>query len=364
MTITIPAEANEIAIFDGRWQIIPLNDRLTVHPDFEVLRGAGVMNYTAEFGKAHNLPGTVLSVELVQAVIIGYEKASRRWLLGFHIARRVEDKPRWLEILRWPPGDNLQYGALAQQAGRTLAEHVGCPLKIFGAQKLPHTQPLSARSGITGPLEPHQRTDIPHSEVQHLTRSIALPLEYPGMWLGQSRGGITLRLDKSALDRKADETPAYTQCIINADDGKIRLQPPTGLLGSFFGGGSRDIRANDVRNVERRETLTRQFEPREGKDGLVTEITYTTHNWGIYLTLKTESILLAQTSHTTSSELSQQRAMAGNKFAVDTKAGVEYLRQHQEDQQAHDRARNWAEAAALVIANTLKTHLVKTTVEY
>ena len=365
MTITIPANGAEVTIFDGRWQIVPINDRLTIQPDFEAQRGSGVVHYTPEFAANHKLPGTVLSVEVIQAVIIGYETKTRRWLLGFHIARRPSDQARWLEVLDWPPGDNLEYAALAQQAGRELAEHVGCPLKIFGAKKLPNTQPLaSARSGVTGPLEPHNRQDIPLADVRQLARSITLPLEHPHMWLGKAREGISLQLSREATARsKSGEAPGFNQCLINASEGKIRLQPPTGLLGSFFGGGARIIPFGDVRNVELRDKITREFEPRQGTDGMITEIIFTTHTWGLYLTLNDESTLLAQTMHTTSSELSRQRAMAGDKFSVNATAGVEYLRQHQEDQKAYDAAHDWAEAAALVLCNALNVHLVKTVVE-
>ncbi|MBD3306772.1 hypothetical protein GF348_10360 [candidate division KSB3 bacterium] len=52
-----------------------------------------------------------------------------------------------------------------------------------------------------------------------------------------------------------------------------------------------------------------------------------------------------------------------NKFAVNSQAGIEYLRQHQADQEAKDRAASWAESAAIVIANALNIHLVKTETE-
>jgi hypothetical protein len=103
--------------------LIPTGDRLSTRPDFQVVRGGGVMEYTPGFAQAHKLPGTVLSVEYVQAVVIGYDEKSRCWLLGFHIARNVEDKSRWLELVRWPSGDNLLYAAAAQSRGVSRRTH-------------------------------------------------------------------------------------------------------------------------------------------------------------------------------------------------------------------------------------------------
>jgi len=69
------------------------------------------------------------------------------------------------------------------------------------------------------------------------------------------------------------------------------------------------------------------------------------------------------TSHNTSSDLLRKRASVGDKFAVDSKAGIEYLRQHQEDQAAYERAETVARAVGIVIANVLGVHLVKTQVD-
>lgn len=359
---TILAEDVEIIIQDGSWQIKPPGSTHYTLPLFQVTRGSGVMEYSPGFGEAHKLPGTVLSIEYIRAVVIGYESKSRRWLLGFQIAKSSEDKPRWLELVRWPPGDNLIYGAAAQEAGRELAEHLGCPLKIFGAKK--PVRPIAddpQRSGATGPLTPHSRATITPQQVRLLAHSVKLPIEHPGLWLGRSRDHIVLRVEKDAVKRpQGMVAPAFNQCIFDPDQGSIRLQPPTGLLGFLGGGRARALQASDVRNVELRHTVLRRSDERRDSQNIAIEVTYFTYIWEIFLTLADESLLLAQTSHTTSSELLRQRATRGNKFAVDTQAGIEYLRQHQEDQEAKDRAANWAETAALVMAGALGVHLVKT----
>jgi hypothetical protein len=324
-----------------------------------------VIEYSPAFGEAHKLPGTVLSIEYIRAVVIGYEEKLQRWLLGFQIVHSAGDQPRWLELVRWPAGDNRLYGAAVQQAGRELAEHIGCPLKIFGAKKV--TQPLdpSVQHGVTGPLVPHKREDVGPQQVRLLAQSIALPIQYPNLWLGRARSGVTLRLAKDATaSKRGGIAPSFNQCVIDTHQGTIRLLPPTGLLGAFLSGQqSRVIKVGSVRNVELRHALKRRFAPKEESGDVVTEITYLTHLWEIYLTLPDESLLLAQTEHITSSELSRHRAMAGNKFAVNAEAGIEYLRQHQADQEAYDAALNWAEMAAIVIASALGARLVKTEVE-
>jgi hypothetical protein len=364
---TIQAENVEISIREGVWRITPTDeDALSTHPIFHVTRGAGVMEYTPEFGDAHSLPGTVLSLEYVRAVVIGYEEKNRRWLLGLHVARREEDKARWLEIVRWPPGENDLYAAAVQQAGRELAEHVGCPLKIFGAKKLPQKiASTSTRSGVTGPLVPHKREDIGPQRVRLFAQSVKLPIQYPGIWLGQGRNGITLRLAKEpSPGRGGTIAPSFNQCVIDPEQRTIRLLPPTGLLGAFFGGQhGRVIKIGDVRNVELRHIIAREHVPQPEGGGMITEVTYITYSWGVYVTLPDESLLLAQTAHATSSELSRKRSMVGDKFSVDAKAGIEYLRQHQADQEAYETAETFARTVAVVIASTLGVHLVKTQVE-
>jgi hypothetical protein len=364
---TIQAEAVEISIREGVWRLTPTDDEaLSTHPIFHVTRGAGVMEYTPDFGESHKLPGTVLSLEFVRAVVIGYEEKERRWLLGLHVSRREEEKARWLEIVRWPPGDNELYAAAVQQAGRELAEHIGCPLKIFGIKKLPQKiTGTSLRSGVTGPLVPHKREDIGPQRVKLFAQSVKLPIQYPGIWLGQGRNGITLRLAKDVSPAKAGTiAPPFNQCVIDPEQGTIRLLPPTGLLGAFFGGQQgRLIKIGHVRNVELRHNIAREHVPQpEGAD-MITEVTYITYSWGVYLTLPDESLLLAQTTHATSSDLSRKRALVGDKFSVDSKAGIEYLRQHQADQEAYENAETFARTVAVVIASTLGVHLVKTQVE-
>lgn len=360
----IPAENIEITIHDGSWELrLPGSTQFTP-PLFQVTRGAGVVEYTPGFGESHKLPGTVLSVEYIQAVVIGYETSSRRWRLGFFVARSADEKPRWLELVRWPAGDNLINGASAQEAGRELAEHIGCPLKIFGAKKPPRpTADPATGSGVTGPLTAHKRENIDPQQVKLTAHSVKLPLEHGALWLGRSRDNLILRIGKDAPTGKSGIVPSFNQCVFAPDQNSIRLQPPTGLLSFLSGQRARELKTDAVRNVELRHTIRRESDARHDTSNLVTEVTFFTYLWDIYLTLADESLLLAQTTHITSSELLRQRATSANKFSVNSQAGIEYLRQHQADQEAKDKAAHWAESAAIVIAGTLGVHLVKTEVE-
>ncbi len=363
---TISADGMDIEIQENTWRLIPADETsLSGTPVFWVMRGSGVMEYTPAFGAEHRLPGTVLSLEYVRAVVIGYDEKARRWRLGFHLARRATDKPRWLELVRWPRGNNTLYATAAHQAGRALSEYVGCPLKIFGAKKLPRpTAPQKARSGVTGPLMPHAREDIGPQRVKLWAQGIELPVQYPGMWLGEGRNGVTLRLAKDVAPRRSgEETPAFNQCIFDPKRRTIRLVPPTGLLGVFMGGAQgREIPMEEVYNVELRHTVEQTHASEPDQDGMMTEITYTHHTWGVYLTLPEESLLLAQTEHTTSSEFSRRRIETTDKFAIDPQANIEFLRQYQANQEAAEAAETFARAVALVVASTLGVRLVKTEV--
>ncbi len=363
---TISADGVDIEIQEDSWRLVPAAEELlSGTPVFWVMRGSGVMEYTPGFGAERRLPGTVLSLEYVRAVVIGYDEKKRRWRLGFHLARRATDKPRWLELVRWPVGNNELYAAAAQQAGRALSECVGCPLKIFGAKKLPRpTAQQATRSGVTGPLTPHAREDIGPQRVKLWAQGIDLPVQYPGMWLGEGRGGVTLRLAKDVAPRRSgEEAPAFNQCVFDPERRTIRLVPPTGLLGIFMGGAQgRVIPMDSVYNVELRHTIQQSHASKPDNDGLMTEITYTHHTWGVYLTLPEESLLLAQTEHTTSSEFSRRRISTTDKFSVDSQANIEFLRQYQANQEAAEAAETFARAVALVVASTLGVRLVKTEV--
>ncbi len=83
----------------------------------------------------------------------------------------------------------------------------------------------------------------------------------------------------------------------------------------------------------------------------------------VVLEVPGESLLLLQTSHSTSSDLLRKRASVGDKFAVDSKGGIKYLRQHQEDQAAYEQAETIARTVGIIIANALGVHLVKTQVD-
>lgn len=363
---TILAEDVEINIEDGRWQLFLSDSLLAPYPHFEALQGAATIEYSVEFGAARKLPGTVLSVNYIQAVVIGYDDRSRRWILGFHVARLPTERARWLPLVRWPPADNMQHYANAHYAGRELARYIGCPLKVFGAKIAARPNPTApGASGVTGPLQPHEREDVGPQQVKLLAQRIRLPLEYPHMWLGLARSGVALRLAKEATSGPhGDIAPSFNQCLIDPKQSTIRLMPPTGLLGAFLGGQQgRELKFHQVRNVELRHMVTGRYESKAETTRLATEIVITTHTWNIFFTLEDESLLLAQTTHITSSEITEQRARPEDKFAVDSKTGIEYLRQHQADQEKYDAAATWAEAAALVMASTLGVRLVKTVVE-
>jgi hypothetical protein len=356
------AENTEVMIEDGRWRVFD-SASSSLSPVFEADRGGGVLRYAAAFGEARNLPGTKLSAGSVRSVVAGYDQSTGRWRLGIYYALRDDEKPRWAEILRWPAGQDPEYGEAAQKAGRVLAEYVACPLKLFGVTKTP----AAARMTITGPLAPHKRVDLDPAQVKIMAQNIQLPKQYQTMWIGSSGKGVTLRLAKEATAAKPGEVaPAFQLCEVDTQKQNIRLVPPTGLLGAFFSGTQgRVIRFGEVRNIEYRHTFTQTSSFRKDTDDkMVTELLTKHHTWEIYVTIPNESVLLAKTEHSRDATLSRQRIedVAGGRFGSNFEAAVDYYRQHERDQQQLEAARNWAHSAAIVIAAAVGCRLVSTEV--
>ncbi len=103
----------------------------------------------------------------------------------------------------------------------------------------------------------------------------------------------------------------------------------------------------------------------QGQDGLAVDVTFTTHTFGVYLTLPEEALLLLQAQHLTSSELQRRRLKmnTGARTDLDTSANdMAYMRDHARDQKAFERVRIFATRTAVAIASTLERPLVKTKV--
>lgn len=358
---TIPAQDMDIEINDGVWRLYPKSDRLKPSVLFETIQGSGLLNYKSAFGDAIGLPGNRLSTAYVRAVVVGYEPKSLRWLLGLHIVNAPEEKPRWVSLVRWEQAPNHKYANEAQQAGRALAEFIGCPLKIFGVKKIP-----TARS--TGPLEQHERQDIDVDKVAARAQNVTLPIEYEGLWLGDSRSkGLTLRVPKLAAASQAGQiAPAYQLCEVDPAKELIKLVPPTGLLGGFFGGPrGREVAFKQVRNIEARHMVETTSDTRKDEENnMLVEVSTTTHSWRVYLTLRDENILLAITQHTTSSDLNRRRTEAAmtSTGIIDYQANVSHFRRLEEDQRQMRLAEFWAESAAYVLAATMQRPVVLTKV--
>jgi hypothetical protein len=359
--VTIIAEGVEINIEEGKWRLYNLQGSNSLSPFFYTVRGTRLLNYVARFGEPRGLPGTVLSGDYVRSVIVGFDEKRKRWLLGIHVMMANEEKPRFVELVRWPEGETEQCAIDSHKAGRVLAEYIGCPLKLFGVKKAVIAE--GAQRGPTGPLVPHRRADLDLTRVRFKADSVQLPMQADGVWVGAARTGVILRLSRETDQVKAGgEAPAFNQCVIDKDSRTVRLVPPTGLLGAFLGPQGRAIKFQDVRNVERRHTIVHESSLEKDADGMTTDVTQTKELFAIYLTLAEESVLLAQLRHVATSELARHRAKT--KTLIDTGFDAEqemaYLRQHQADQQHHDQVAELAESAALVIASAVECPLVQT----
>jgi hypothetical protein len=277
-------------------------------PLFEYTAANSQMFYQPVFAEAVGLPADRFPVDHVYTVLVGYHEQSGRWLLGVHCSLDPNATPLFKVLARWTSDNNQAHALTVEQAASGLAKLLGCPLKVFGARKLPVETNDDKRSGLTGPLTPHlrQRVDLPN--IEDRVNHIELPIEGDSFILFRGRNGLVLKQGKPASGGDI-ETPIYNMCEFNAKLQFLRLVPPTGLLGTFTESSAQRVLFDQILNVELRcvEDEGRMF-------------------WGIYLTVPSESLLLAQ--------------------SLGSKDG--------------DAAEKITEAAAHVIAYAVRCHLVKT----
>jgi hypothetical protein len=360
----IIAEGVEINIENEHWRLFNQSGAGAMTPFFVAARGEGLIRYSPAFGAAANLPGTILSVEYLRAVVVGFDERRGWWVLGLHVAMTEEAQPRFVPIVHWASGANPQYAIDCHTAGRVLAEYLQCPLKLFGVKKpIPPQGTYNPRATVTGPLVPHERDDLTQHEVIKLAALVVLPLSLDSIWLGMAGNNLTLRLPREAAS-KGGETPAYSQVVFDKSDESVKLVPQTGLLGAFFGPSGRNIKYRDIRNIELRHTITHESSIKQGSDNLAIDVTLTTHSFEIYLTLRDESLLLTKAEHTTSSELQRRRLKTTGPLRNTSAMPQErqHLEAHGRDQQQFDRVKNFVEAASIGIANFMGRGMVKTKV--
>jgi len=362
----LAADGVDIAIDKIRWRVFEGSQGYTLSPLFQYSRGDGVLHYTPDYGKQIGLPGDRLSVDYVRAVLVGYHAKSQRWLLGLHVAQG-DEAPIFKVLVRWPISNPDDHGHDVRMAARTLSRFLSCPLKVFGEKKLPKPTDDPTRSGVTGPLDPHVRRRIDLNEVKQHAIDIELPVEGPNFQINTSRSGLTLKLTKqpSGGDGESD-SPVFNLVEFNFKQKRVKLIPPTGLLGSFLSGAAKEIEFQDVHNVEHRYIISEVASNVPARDGsyMVEQLT-NRHIWGLYLTLSDESLLLLRASFIQSSDLIQSRVTmvgGGNKLDTNAAEGVKYFKQHVEEQERIDEINNATLYAAYLVANALGRHIVKTEV--
>lgn len=348
------ASRMDLRIEDGSWRLYKETSELTPTLIFEFKNGGSVLRYHGDYGEYVGLPGNSMSTASVQAVVVGYKASDLQWLLGLHIAENSNVKPTWVQLAAWKRAQNTRFAAEAQEAGRILAEYIGCPLKIFGVKKMPNVP-------HTGPLEKHDRQDIDRDTVEMRASQLMNPGEYLDMKIEDRPDGLTLKVGKNAANA-VKEAPAYNSVDFDSKKEVIKMIPPTGLLGTFFGGArGREIPFRMVRNVELRYVINYESKVEEDEnDELLTEQMTTLYEWRVYLTVPSESILIAATGHRGTSELSRQRTSTGKTGRLGYSGNVNYYRKLNEDQAAMNKAREWAEKAAYIIAALIGCRLVET----
>src|SRR5580692_7379428 len=101
----------EINIEEATWRLFNLQGKNSLTPYFYTVRGARLLYYTAHFAESSGLPGTVLSADYVQAVVVGFDEKNTTWRLGIQVSLEANEKPRFVELVRWPTGDSAEIAA-------------------------------------------------------------------------------------------------------------------------------------------------------------------------------------------------------------------------------------------------------------
>lgn len=367
--VDILANGVVINIEGGQWRMFNSEGKHTLSPFFTAMRGEGLIRYTPEYGVSRGLPGNILATDYIKAVVVGLDPRRNCWSLGLQVALHEEDKPFYAELVNWPDQDDKQFAIDCHTAGRILGEYLSTPLKMFGVKKNVQANQANPRATVTGPLVPHDREDVDGHKVKLKASNIGLPLTLGDIWLGQvNKNTVTLRLPKEAIDKDNKthgEAPAYQQCVIDTNALLVKLMPPTGLLGAFFGPQGRAIKFEQIRNVEFRHNTVSESTREQNSSGTPVDTWKKTHEYGVYLTIADESLLVLKAKHVSASTLKNQKMRVRSTDTIDVervKADMRYYDQHEQDQAKHDKVSNFAEAAAYVIAASLNKALVKTTV--
>jgi len=356
------ADGVEINIEEGKWRLYNTEGANSLSPFFYVIRGTGLMNYVSRFGETRGLPGDVLSADYVQAVVVGFDEKVKRWRLGVQVQLRENEKPRFIELVHWPQGDDEQYATESHRAGKVLAEYLECPLKLYNVKNGNTTQGEGQTlKRTTGPLST-QQVDLDLHRVKLRAERVQLPISQDGLWIGGARNGISMRIPRAAdAAAPGEETPVYNQCVINKDSHTVRLMPPS-LLGGILGPAGRTIKFDAIQHVELRHVVLQKPSMVKEEDGLAVDLTQNNHLYSIYLTLGNEAVLLAQLRYAPRAVMAPQRVKA--KTLIDGDYNVEqqmaYLRQQQHDQQRHDKIVEFMDSAAFVVAAAVDRPLVKT----
>jgi hypothetical protein len=327
---------------------------------FEAIKGDANLHYRADFSQESNLPGTTLGLRYIQGVLVGYQEKSHHWVLGLYVAETADAKPVFRKLIHWPQSSPQTYAESAKVAARALAIILGVALYIYGDKKDPAPNPGQGRTGVTGPLQAHHRQKIEAEAVRAAAAAVKLPVQGPGFHLGGLMTALTLRLSRYDHQGKI-EAPHFNLCEIQAKNQVIKLVPPTGLLGAFLGSGGREIPWASIFNLEYRITQAQNIARTEVPTGIKEEIS-PFHSWGIYLTLKDESLLLLQASYEQSFKLRQAKneVVGSSKLETNSAEGLRYFQEQLAEENVIENLAKQSEQVALVIAAAMGKPLIKT----
>ena len=97
---------------------------------------AAGLGYQSNFARARNLPDNLLAANLIETIVVGWERKDGCWYLGLLLIADLADArgSRWCGLARWSDPTGLLEFQSAEIAGRALADTLRRPFRLVTEQ--------------------------------------------------------------------------------------------------------------------------------------------------------------------------------------------------------------------------------------
>lgn len=141
--MTLISAANQLLIdlSAGGWRLT-----LASRPDAPLVEiNTRGMIYQPAFAQVRLLPPQALPAELIEQVVLGWQKSDECWYLGLLLRPPIAELrgSRWCELARWPDPDQTIFMEQAQEAGERAALLLDVPFQFI--QPAPPAPPVPPR---------------------------------------------------------------------------------------------------------------------------------------------------------------------------------------------------------------------------